>query len=123
MNKTYNTSELYAWTLKLALPIMIQNLINTLVNTADTIMLGYVGQSAMAASSLANQYTFVLFCIFFGMATATSVMCAQYWGKGDKKTIERIIGLSARVAIVGSIIFAVVSFGSVCRIVMHKCSS
>lgn len=104
-----NTKELYKFALKLAFPIMIQNLIGTLVNTADTIMLGYVGQSAMAASSLANQYTFVLWCIFFGMATATSVMCAQYWGKGDRNTIERVIGLAARVSIIFSVLFTVVS--------------
>lgn len=105
-----NTKDLYKWALKLAVPIMIQNLINTLVNTADTVMLGFVGQTAMAASSLANQYVFVLFCIYYGMATATSVLCAQYWGKGDHKTIERVIGLSARVAILASALFTVVSF-------------
>ena len=105
-----STKDLYVLTLKLALPIMIQNLINTLVNTADTVMLGYVGQSAMAASSLANQYTFLLFCTFFGMATATSVMVAQYWGKGDKTAIERIIGLSGRFAIISSIVFTAISF-------------
>ena len=37
-----NTKELYSMALKLATPIMIQNLINTLVNTADTIMLGQI---------------------------------------------------------------------------------
>ena len=37
-----NTKELYSMALKLAIPIMIQNLINTLVNTADTIMLGQI---------------------------------------------------------------------------------
>lgn len=105
-----NTKELYKVALKLALPLMIQNLINTLVNTADTIMLGYVGQTAMAASSLANQYTFVLQCIFFGMATATSVMCAQYYGKGDLGTIERVIGLAARFSLIFSLLFTVISF-------------
>lgn len=101
---------MYKWALKLAIPMMIQNLISTLVNTADTIMLGYVGQVPMSASSLANQYTFVLSCVFFGMATATSVLTAQYWGKGDHKTIERIIGLAARVSIMASLLFTVVSF-------------
>ncbi|MEI3474962.1 MAG: MATE family efflux transporter [Blautia faecis] len=48
---------------------MIQNLISTLVNIADTVMLGYVSQTAMSASSLANQYTFILFCLYYGMAT------------------------------------------------------
>lgn len=102
-----STKKLYAWTLKLALPIMIQNLISTLVNTADTFMLGFVGQSAMAAVSLANQYTFMLFCVFFGMATATSVLCAQYWGKGDDKTIEKLVGLALRYGVLVSVLFTV----------------
>lgn len=110
MTGKLTTKELYSWALKLAVPIMIQNLISTLVGTADTVMLGFVGQTAMAASSLANQYVFVLFCAFYGMATATSVMCAQYWGKGDRKTIEKIIGLAARVAILFALVFTAVSF-------------
>lgn len=105
-----NSKELYKSTLQLAIPIMIQNLINTLVGTADTVMLGFVGQTAMSASALANQYTFVLYCFFFGMATATSVMCAQYYGKKDYATIERVIGLAARVAIIVSVISAAISF-------------
>lgn len=95
---------------KLAFPIMIQNLISTLVNAADTVMLGYVDQTAMAASSLANQYTFVLFCLYYGLATGTCVLCAQYWGKGDRNTIERILGLAERLSLMISIVFFVVSF-------------
>ena len=34
----------------LAFPIMLQNLIGTLVNIADTVMLGYVSQTAMSLS-------------------------------------------------------------------------
>lgn len=108
-DKTLSTKQLYKWTLSLAIPIMIQNLISTLVGTADTIMLGYVGQTAMAASSLANQYTFVIFCIFFGLATGTSVMVAQYWGKKDINTVERIIGISGKFAVIFAIIFTSLS--------------
>ena len=104
------TKELYKWALKLAMPIMVQNLISTLVNTADTVMLGFVGQTEMAASSLANQYIFVLFCAFYGVATATSVMCAQYWGKGDKNSVEKIIGIAIRVGLCFALVFSVVSF-------------
>lgn len=103
------TKELYRWSLKLAVPIMIQNLISTLVGTADTVMLGFVGQTEMAASSLANQYIFVLFCAFFGMGTATSVMCAQYFGKKDQNTVERIIAIAARLGICISLVFTLVS--------------
>ena len=107
--ETMNTTELYKMALKLAIPIMVQNLISTLVNTADTIMLGFVGQSAMAADSLANQYTFVLFCVFFGMATGTSVLASQYYGKGDYNTIERVMGLAVRFSVIIAVIFTVLS--------------
>lgn len=105
-----NRREFLLFALKLALPIMIQNLISTLVSSADTIMLGYVSQTAMSASSLANQYTFVLFCFFYGLAAGTSVLCAQYWGKGDKQTVERIIGLATKIAMIMSIGFFIISF-------------
>ena len=62
-----NKKDFLKYASKLAFPIMIQNLIGTLVNIADTVMLGYVSQTAMSASSLANQYTFILFCLYYGM--------------------------------------------------------
>ena len=110
MKERLDRKQFLLYALKLAFPIMIQNLISTFVNSADTIMLGYVSQTAMAASSLANQYTFVLFCFYYGLGIGTSVLCAQYFGKGDKQTVERIIGLAARVAILISLLFFVFSF-------------
>ena len=101
-----NKKDFLKYASKLAFPIMIQNLIGTLVNIADTVMLGYVSQTAMSASSLANQYTFILFCLYYGMATGTSVLCAQYWGKGDKKTVEKILGLAERISLISSLIFS-----------------
>ena len=50
-----NKKDFLKYASKLAFPIMIQNLIGTLVNIADTVMLGYVSPTAMSASSLANQ--------------------------------------------------------------------
>ena len=105
-----NKKDFLKYASKLAFPIMIQNLIGTLVNIADTVMLGYVSQTAMSASSLANQYTFILFCLYYGMAAGTSVLCAQYWGKGDKKTVERILGLAERISLIVSLVFFVISF-------------
>ena len=110
MKERLDRKQFLLYALKLAFPIMIQNLISTLVNSADTIMLGYVSQTAMAASSLANQYTFVLFCFYYGLGIGTSVLCAQYFGKGDKQTVERIVGLAARVAVLISLLYFAFSF-------------
>ena len=43
--------------LKLTIPIIIQNLLSAAVNSADVIMLNYVGQSAISAVSLAANYS------------------------------------------------------------------
>ena len=77
-----NKKDFLKYASKLAFPIMIQNLIGTLVNIADTVMLGYVSQTAMSASSLANQYTFYsfLFILRYGHRYF-GVMCSVL-GKG-----------------------------------------
>ena len=42
-----NKKEFLKYASRLAFPIMIQNLIGTLVNMADTVMLGYVSQLSL----------------------------------------------------------------------------
>ena len=59
-----NKKDFLKYASTLAFPIMIQNLISTLVNIADTVMLGYVSQTAMSAYSTANQYNFIVFCYY-----------------------------------------------------------
>ena len=100
-----NKRDFLKYASKLAFPIMIQNLIGTLVNIADTVMLGYVSQTAMSASSLANQYTFILFCLYYGMATGASVLCAQYWGKGDTDSVEEILAIVLKISMAVSVVF------------------
>ncbi|MFR0791071.1 MAG: MATE family efflux transporter [Lachnospiraceae bacterium] len=67
--------------LALAIPIIIQNLFQCRRSSADVIMLNSVGQSAVSASSLAVQYTNVLYMIFYGLGTGSTMLCARYWGK------------------------------------------
>ena len=38
------------------------------------------------------------------------MLCAQYWGKGDKKTVEKILGLAERISLISSLIFFIISF-------------
>lgn len=91
------------------MPIMIQNLISTLVSSADTVMLGYVSQEAMSASALANQFFFVLDCIYYGLITGTSVLVSQYWGKKDIPSIEKIMGIATRFSVGISVIFTLLT--------------
>ena len=105
-----NRKEFTKMACSIALPIAAQNMINTLVNSADTFMLGYVSQTALAASSLANQLHFILMLVFYGLTTGSGVMMAQYWGKKDTRTIEQILGIALRFSMLISLLTFVAAF-------------
>ncbi|MBQ2756100.1 MAG: MATE family efflux transporter [Oscillospiraceae bacterium] len=92
----------------LVLPMALQNLIDTAITSADVIMLGNVSDAALSGSSLAGQVWFVLVLIFFGTSSGACILTAQYWGKKDTVTIERVIGLALRFLLVISALFTVV---------------
>ena len=56
--------DFYRQMFKLTIPIIIQNLLSAAVNSADVIMLNYVGQSAISAVSLASNFSNVLFLVY-----------------------------------------------------------
>ena len=77
----------------LVLPIAFQNLISSLVNMADVVMVGSVRQSALSAVALAGQVTFVLMLFYFGISSGVGILTAQYSGKGDLLAVERVLGI------------------------------
>ncbi len=81
---------------KLVVPIVIQNLLSAMVNSADVVMLNYVGQSAISAVSLATQYAGVLFMVYYGLGTGATMLNAQYYGKGDLKAVRVVQGIALR---------------------------
>ena len=49
----------YKTLVMLCIPIIIQNLISTLVNMVDTVMVGSLGEVSVASIGIANQYFFL----------------------------------------------------------------
>ena len=96
----------YRNALAIMLPIALQNLMDTAVNSADVIMLSYVSQEALSASSLAGQVAFIMSNLIYGLSSASAVMAAQYWGKGDRTAVERVLGIAVRLALMVSVVFA-----------------
>lgn len=94
-----NTQSFYKAVLALVLPMALQNLINVAVTSADVIMLGRVSETVLSASSLAGQVQFIMTLIFFGLTSGAAVLTAQYWGKKDVETIETIMGIAIRIAL------------------------
>ena len=92
------------------LPIAIQNLINVAVSSTDVIMLGRYSEVALSASSLASQIQFILILLFFGIGSGATVLTAQYWGKKDTKTIEKILAIGIKIAFGLSLFFFIFAF-------------
>ena len=89
----------------LALPIALQSLLLASVAAADALMLGRLAQNEMTAVSLATQIQFVQNMFLFSVAAAGSILGAQYWGKGDKHTLEDIFNIMLRYAVLISVLF------------------
>ncbi len=96
----------YRQIFRLVLPIVIQNLLSAAVSSADVVMLNYVGQSSISAVSLASQYANVLFMVFYGLGTGATMLCAQYYGKGDMKAIQVVEGIALRFSLGFAMLFA-----------------
>lgn len=91
--------ELYKKIWVVSLPIIFQNIIDAAVNSADILMLNYVGQNAISAVSLANSMVSILFMFLYGVGTGIAMLSAQYYGKGDLKTIEKVEGIGLKFAL------------------------
>ena len=85
--------------LALALPVAFQQLITASLNMIDVLMVGQLGETAVAALGLANQIFFLLILFLFGITSGMSIFTAQYWGKGDVENIRRVLGICLAIAI------------------------
>ncbi|MGI6174208.1 MAG: MATE family efflux transporter [Christensenellales bacterium] len=96
--------------LVMALPMVLQNLIDASVTLADTVMLSFVSQQALSATSLANNVHNVTYMILYGLCSGSSILISQYWGRKDTETIERTIGISLRFSLsLGCIVMLLVT--------------
>lgn len=102
--------DFYSKLLEITLPITFQKLMLASVAVADALMLGNIEQNAMSAVSLATQIQFIQNMVMFSIISAAGILGAQYWGKGDKKTVNDIFGISIRSCGIVSILFFVGCF-------------
>lgn len=95
----------YRLLFSIALPIAVQNLITFMVSMVDTLMVGALGEIQLSAVSIANNLFFVLTILMFGLAGGSNIMISQYWGKGNVKTIHKILAIMYRVCLLITGIF------------------
>lgn len=92
---------------RIALPVAMQGMLNTIVNLVDTMMIGTLGETTIAAVGLANKVFFVFSLLVFGIVSGSGVLAAQYWGNNDVKNIRKVLGLALMLALAGAAAFMI----------------
>ena len=105
MKKMERDTVFYKKLFELMIPIMLQNLMLALVAVADAFMLGGVDQNYMSAVSLATQIQFIQNMFLTAATASLGILGAQYWGKGDLKTLDDIFCMALRLCGLVSVVF------------------
>lgn len=98
--------DFYVKSASIAVPIAMQSLITIGVNMMDTIMLGTMGETALSASSLANQFISIYQVCCMGIGMGANVLTSRFWGKQDLVSLKKTVTIMLRLSVVFATIFA-----------------
>ena len=102
---SFDDKAYYKNLIKLSTPIMLQQALSILMFLFDSLLVGSLGESSIAAVSIASQFSFLSRSFAFGSASASGVFAGQYWGKKDTKNIRSTLGLGYFLAFIISLMF------------------
>jgi len=96
--------------IRTAFPIAMQFFLASAVNLIDVVMIGSLGDAAVAASGGANQIFFLLNLMLFGINSGASVFLSQFWGTRDLRNVRRTMGM---MYLLGSVAVTLFTLGAV----------
>ena len=74
---------------KLLIPLVVEQILNSLMGTADSILVSNVGPAAISAVSLVDSINILVIQAFYALAAGGAIICSQYIGQGDHKNAGR----------------------------------
>lgn len=95
---------------QLAMPIIMQNFFNSLMNLVNGLMIGQLGDLSIAAQGLAGQINFLQYILMFGISSGGAIFFAQFWGSRNLKNIHKVLGVTLSLALFFGFIFFSVCF-------------
>lgn len=69
----------------LLIPLIIEQMLNSLMGMVDTLMVSRVGAEAISAVSLVDSINNLVLQVFAAMAAGSAIICSQYLGRKDEK--------------------------------------
>lgn len=102
----------WSTTLRLALPVAVQNLLISSFSLVDTLLVGQLGDVPLSAIGMATQWAWLLNIFQFGFCSGATLFYAQYWGVRDVRGIHRVFGISLSAVLLISLAFSAICIGA-----------
>lgn len=95
----------YKRLLTIAVPVILQSLITTGVNLVDNIMLGQLTETALSASTQANQFLMLFMFAIMGISMGASVLSSRFWGAKDIPSLKKVITIALWFGLILGLLF------------------
>lgn len=96
--------------LKMAVPIMVANILQAAYQLVDAFWVGRLGGTAVAAVSVSTPVIFLTMALGIGLAIAGSILIAQYFGAGDQKMVNHVAAQTLLMVISVSVVLAIIGY-------------
>lgn len=106
----FNKKALNRKLIKIATPIAIQGIVSATLSMVDNIMVGFLGETELAAVGVGSQLFMVHYLVLFGILSGSATFMAQFYGTKDMANIRKVIGFDfTLLAVLGAVIFLLVN--------------
>lgn len=95
---------------KIAVPVTLQSLLMALLNLTDQLMVGQLGDVAVASVGISTKIYGIISVVLTGLSTGVSIYAAQFWGNKETKSVSQVLGLGLIVGFVFSFLFSAAVF-------------
>ncbi len=109
LSKYLGDKPFWKVTLRLALPIALQNVLTSSFALVDTMMVSRLGDLALSSVGMAGQWSWLITLLGFGLCSGMTMFVSQYWGIRDIKGIRRTLGIALMLCLIVSGVFMLVA--------------
>ena len=106
MKKSSYTKSL----LVLAIPAIIESLLQSMVGFVDTLFISKLGLREVAAVGVSNTILQIYFAVFLALGTASTVFVSRYYGANQKEKVKTVASQSIILTLIIGGIFGIISF-------------
>ena len=105
-----NTKQLNKKIFRIAAPIAIQGVVSATLTMVDNLMVGFLGETELAAVGVGGQLFMVHYLMMFGLLSGCATFMAQFYGTRDMANIRKVAGFAFTViGVFGVVLFAAVN--------------